>query len=98
MQNLIDNAIKYSQHFAEPLVEVGADDHGFFVRDNGIGFDMVNADAIFLPFERLGNASEINGRGMGLANVKRIVERHAGTVCADSEPGKGTTIHFCLGP
>ncbi len=96
LENLIDNACKYSALTAEPLVEVGQDEQGFFVRDNGIGFDMAYVHKLFQPFERLLRGNDYPGTGIGLANVKRIVEKHGGRVWADSEPGEGSTFHFTL--
>ncbi len=94
--NLIDNACKYSAQTPKPVVEIGQDDQGFFVRDNGIGFEMEYAHKLFLPLERLHAAHEYSGTGIGLANVKRIIERHGGRVWAESELGKGSTFHFTL--
>jgi signal transduction histidine kinase len=97
LENLLDNAFKYSQKASEPRVEVGADHDGFYVRDNGIGFDMNYASKLFMPFERLITGSEFVGTGMGLANVKRILDRHQGSISAKSKPGQGATFHFSLG-
>jgi signal transduction histidine kinase len=94
LENLLDNAFKYSQKAPEPYVELGKDDEGFFVKDNGIGFDMVYANKLFMPFERLLGASEYSGTGMGLANVKRILDRHEGRIWVDAKPGVGATFHF----
>jgi light-regulated signal transduction histidine kinase (bacteriophytochrome) len=77
LENLIDNGSKYSQNGSQPLVEVGQDEQGFYVRDNGIGLDMKYADKLFLPFERLHPQGLYDGTGMGLANVKRILDRHS---------------------
>jgi len=95
LQNLIDNACKFSPDRI-PVI-VGQTGNTFWVRDQGIGFDMKYEPKIFLPFERLVLDSEFPGTGIGLANVKRIVERHGGRVWAESEPGKGTTFYFTLG-
>lgn len=93
--NLMDNAWKYVPPFQKPEVEVGITDQGvFFVRDNGIGFDMRYVDKIWKPFERLHRDSEYAGTGIGLANSKRIVNRHGGDIWAESAPGKGTTMYF----
>jgi signal transduction histidine kinase len=97
LENLMDNAFKYSQNASEPLVEIGEDEEGFYIRDNGIGFDMKYAHKLFIPFERLSAAHDFAGTGMGLANVKRIIDRHEGTISVSSEPSKGTTFRIFLG-
>jgi PAS domain S-box-containing protein len=93
-QNLLENACKFS-----PLggtVHVGKCDSAFYVRDEGVGFDMKFASKIFHPFERLVKEEEFPGTGIGLANVKRLVERHGGRVWAESELGKGAKFSFTL--
>ncbi|MGV3617215.1 MAG: sensor histidine kinase [Fimbriimonas sp.] len=97
LENLLDNAFKYSQEAENPFVEVGRADSAFFVRDNGIGFDMAYAHKLFLPFERIPSSTHIQGTGIGLANVERIVRRHGGRVWAESAPGRGSTFYFTLG-
>jgi signal transduction histidine kinase len=97
LQNLVENAIK----FAKPdgaHIEVGQLDGVLFVRDHGIGFDQEFASKIFLPFERLHSAGEYPGTGIGLANVKRVVERHGGSVWAEGVPGEGSTFWIDLRP
>jgi PAS domain S-box-containing protein len=94
LDNLIDNACKYSSRQSSPVVEIGRQDGAFFVRDNGFVFDLAYAELAFKPFERLQTSYE--GTGIGLANVKRIVERHGGEVWAVSSPGEGTTFYFTL--
>ena len=94
-QNLLENACKFSPNGG--TVRVGGEGGTFWVRDEGVGFDMAFAPKIFLPFERLVSEAEFPGTGIGLANVKRIVERHGGRVWAESAPGKGATFSFTLG-
>ena len=97
MENLIDNACKYSAGSENPIIEIGHDGDFFFVRDNGIGFEMEFVGKLFQPFERLHKDSEYPGTGIGLANVKRIVEKHGGMVRAEGERGKGAVFYFHLG-
>jgi PAS domain S-box-containing protein len=97
--NLIENACKFSPDGG--LVEVGQEvregQNVYFVRDRGIGFDENYREKIFLPFERLVTEAEFKGTGIGLANVKRIVERHRGRIWAESKPGEGSTFFFTIG-
>lgn len=95
-QNLLENAVK----FARPggaKIEVGEADGSLFVRDEGIGFLQEKAEKIFGPFERLHTDAEYPGTGVGLANVKRIVDRHGGRVWAEGRPDNGATFWFTLG-
>lgn len=98
--NLLSNAIKFSSHEEEPVVEVGAivteTENVYFVRDNGAGFDPRYSDKLFGVFQRLHDASEFPGTGVGLALVQRIITRHGGRVWADGQPGDGATFHFSL--
>ena len=100
--NLISNAIKYSQKKPDPKVEIGAvEDSGelvYFVKDNGAGFNMAHYNKLFSIFQRLHSENEFNGTGIGLAVVKRIIERHDGKIWAESEPGKGSDFYFTLKP
>ena len=96
IQNLLDNAAKFCGS-KSACVEVGREGSAVFVRDHGIGFDPKHAHRLFHPFERLHREGEFPGTGIGLANVKRIAERHGGTVWAESAPGDGATFYFTLG-
>jgi len=98
--NLISNAVKYSARNAAALVRVdcraAARDFVFSVRDNGIGFDPADAARLFGVFKRLPGAEDFDGVGVGLAVVRRIVERHCGQVWAEARPGEGATFYFSL--
>jgi signal transduction histidine kinase len=98
--NLLSNAVKYSRDSEKPRVQVGFHEQGgthvYFVRDNGVGFDMRFADKLFRPFERLHGRDDFEGTGLGLAVVSRIVRRHRGRVWAEGEPGRGATFFFSL--
>lgn len=101
LENLIGNAWKYTGKREDAKIEFGALElEGkpvYFVRDNGAGFDMAEADRLFAPFQRLHDKEEFEGSGIGLATVRRIIERHGGRVWAEGEPGKGATFYFTLG-
>ncbi len=92
LENLIGNAIKYRGS----AIQVGRDEGAFFVRDNGVGFDMAHSDKLFKSFERLHSPAEFPGNGLGLASVKRIIERHGGKVWANGADGEGATFYFTL--
>src|SRR3989337_1118223 len=98
--NLISNALKYSQKKPAPRVEIGGSQQNghyiYFVKDNGAGFDMANYDRLFSIFQRLHSDHEFNGTGIGLAVVKRIIERHDGKIWAESQVGKGSDFYFTL--
>ena len=96
--NLIGNALKYSRGCAQPEIRIGFDEpaKAYFVRDNGVGFDMRHSAKLFGVFERLHGESEFEGHGVGLAIVERIVRRHGGRVWAEAEPGKGATFRFSV--
>lgn len=100
LENLLGNAWKYTASVAEGRIEVGRIETGgslaYFVRDNGVGFDPARAADLFVPFKRLHGAEKFKGFGIGLATVKRIVERHGGRVWADSLPGEGATFFFSI--
>ena len=96
LSNLLDNALKYSRHQSEPMVVVGFDvgTAAYFVRDNGMGFDMARAHKLFGLFQRLHAGTDVPGMGVGLAIVARIIERHGGSIWAESAPGQGACFWF----
>jgi light-regulated signal transduction histidine kinase (bacteriophytochrome) len=100
LSNLIGNALKYSAKSAAAKVEVGAIEvagsPAFFVRDNGIGFDMAHAHNLFEPFHRLHGDAEYTGDGIGLALANQIVQRHRGRIWTEAAPGRGATFYFTL--
>lgn len=98
--NLIGNALKYSGKRDDARIEIGGREEGdgatYWVRDNGVGFDMKYAHRLFGSFERLHGRQDFEGTGIGLALVKRIIDRHAGRVTADGAVGQGATFTFTL--
>lgn len=99
--NLVSNAQKYSRTREQPTIKVEyrRDEHlghVISVRDNGVGFDAAQADRLFTPFQRLHRSDQFEGSGMGLANVKRIIERHGGTVGAEAREGEGAVFTVTL--
>lgn len=102
LHNLFENAAKFSAEAPDPLVRLEStvrDRRRFLVvRDNGMGFDQAKAQSIFQPFERLYAGVGIQGTGIGLATVDRLVKRHGGRIFAESEPGKGASFYFTLEP
>lgn len=101
LQNLIENAVKYSSDEDKISVEIGAvnepDGQLYYISDNGVGFNMKYHDKIFGVFQRLHTDSDFKGTGVGLAIVKRIIQKHGGRIWAESKPGEGSTFYFKLG-
>jgi signal transduction histidine kinase len=100
LEHLLGNAWKFTAHQPQPRIEVGRarieGGEALYVRDNGTGFDMSHAEHLFGAFRRLHNEGDFDGRGIGLATVKRIVERHGGRVWAEAEPARGAVLYFTL--
>jgi len=98
LQNLIDNAWKYSSKNENAEIIIGTEIRNhkkiIFIRDNGVGFDMAKAKNLFTPFQRLHSDKHFKGTGIGLATVKRVIVKHGGTITVRSEPGKGATFGF----
>jgi len=100
LENLLGNAWKYTRGMPVARIELGTGlqdgKQFFFVRDNGVGFDMAEQDKLFKPFQRLQSAQGFPGTGIGLATMERAIQRHSGEVWGEGEPEKGATIYFTL--
>ncbi|MEX2542774.1 MAG: PAS domain S-box protein [Trueperaceae bacterium] len=100
LENLLENSWKFTAHTESARIEFGADEIDgrtvYFVRDNGAGFDMLYAEKLFAPFQRLHSPSEFEGTGIGLSTVQRIVQRHGGKVRAEGAIDAGATFFFTL--
>jgi PAS domain S-box-containing protein len=102
LDNLLGNAWKYTGKQESAVIELGVGEINgnttYFVRDNGPGFDMTQADHLFVPFHRLHSREEFAGHGIGLSSAQRIIQRHGGNIWAEGERGKGATFFFTLAP
>lgn len=100
LENLLSNAWKFTSKREHTMIEFGQKAHvkerTFYVRDNGVGFNMDYADKLFGVFQRLHSVSEFPGTGVGLATVQRIISIHGGHIWAESAEGIGTTFYFTL--
>jgi light-regulated signal transduction histidine kinase (bacteriophytochrome) len=98
--NLLSNAFKFTNHTKNPVIEVGCEqrngENTYFVRDNGVGFEMQYAERLFGVFQRLHPEGEFEGNGVGLSIVQRIIERHGGRIWAEAELNKGATFFFTV--
>ncbi len=98
--NLISNAIKYSSKKEQSIIQIGCSSVNgsttYFIKDNGIGFDMKQADKLFKAFSRLHNQHEFEGIGIGLSIVQKVISKHNGEIWAEGNPGEGSVFSFSL--
>ncbi len=102
LKNLMDNAWKFTSKQTQARIEFGVEENEqgliYYLRDNGVGFDPRYAHKLFSAFQRLHDASEFPGTGIGLATVKRVITKHGGQIWVEGAPGEGTTFYFTLHP
>jgi len=100
LDNLLGNAWKFTARTSDARIELRAQAQGadtvFFVKDNGAGFDMAHANVLFQPFQRLHDAADFPGTGIGLATVQRVVDHHGGRIWAEGKVGCGATVFFTI--
>ncbi|MCC6958088.1 MAG: GHKL domain-containing protein, partial [Anaerolineales bacterium] len=100
LENLVNNAWKFTRRSPQPRIEIGATHQKgrpiYFVRDNGVGFDMKFKDKLFMAFQRLHSPDDFEGTGIGLATVQRVIQRHSGHIWAEGEVDRGATFFFTL--
>ncbi len=101
LENLFGNAVKYSAGQETSIIEFGEFESDgrvktFYIRDNGVGFDMTHVDKLFLTFQRLHSVQEFSGNGIGLSIVERIIKKHGGSIWAEASVGEGATFYFEL--
>lgn len=101
LENLLNNAYKFTSRCEQAVIQVGMSQEGnesiYFVKDNGVGFDMAYARNLFAPFQRLHGIHEFPGTGIGLVTVQRIIRRHGGRIWPEAEVNRGATFYFSLG-